>query len=148
MPGATGPFTNLNADIQRYRGLSIAASTNQTYSSGEKQFLDFCQLYRPANLPMFPAKEELLMKFVAYLAQSIKHSSMKCYLAAVRHLHTRTGYELDLKKIARLQLVCRGVKRSQGDHTRVRLPITIHHLQHFYALLAVPYTKHFDSLMV
>ena len=26
--------------------------------------------------------------------------------------------------------------------------ITIHHLQHFYALLAVPYTKHFDSLMV
>lgn len=70
---------------------------------------------------MFPAKEELLMKFVAYLAQSIKHSSMKCYLAAVRHLHIRMGYELDLKKIARLQLVCRGVKRSQGDHTRVRL---------------------------
>ena len=88
------------------------------------------------------------MKFVGYLAQSIKHSSIKCYLAAVRHLHIRMGYELDLKKIARLQLVCRGVKRSQGDHTRVLLPITIHHLQLFYALLAVPYTKHFDSLMV
>jgi len=107
VPGSTGTFTNLNADIQRYLGLSIAASTNQTYSSGEKQFLDFCQLYRPTNLPMFPANEELLMKFVAYLAQSIKHSSIKCYLAAVRHLHIRMGYELDLKKFVRLQLVCR-----------------------------------------
>ena len=148
MPDSTGTFTNLNADIQRYLGLSIAASTNQTYSSGEKQFLDFCQLYRPTNLPMFPANEELLMKFVAYLALSIKHSSIKCYLAAVRHLHIRMGYKLDLTKFVRLQLVCRGVKRSQGDHPRVRLPITIHHLHLFYALLAVPYTKHFDSLMV
>ena len=148
MPDSTGTFTNLNADIQRYLGLSIAASTNQTYSSGEKQFLDFCQLYRPTNLPMFPANEELLMKFVAYLALSIKHSSIKCYLAAVRHLHIRMGYKLDLTKFVRLQLVCRRVKRSQGDHPRVRLPITIHHLHLFYALLAVPYTKHFDSLMV
>ena len=148
MPDSTGTFTNLNADIQRYLGLSIAASTNQTYRSGEKQFLDFCQLCRPTNLPMFPANEELLMKFVAYLAQSIKHSSIKCYLAAVRHLHIRMGYKLDLTKFVRLQLVCRGVKRSQGDHPRVRLPITIHHLHLFYALLAVPYTQHFDSLMV
>jgi len=56
---------------------------------------------------MFPASEELLMKFVAYIAQSIKHSSIKCFLAAVRHLHIRMGYELDLKKFVRLQLVCR-----------------------------------------
>lgn len=86
---------------------------------------------RPTNLPMSPASEELLMKFVAYLAQSIKHSSIKCYLAAVRHLHIRMGYELDLKKFVRLQLVCRWVKRSLGDRTRVRLPITIHHLHLF-----------------
>jgi len=48
---------------------------------------------------MFPTNEELSMRFVAYLAQSIKHSSIKCYLVAVHHLHIQMGYELDMKKL-------------------------------------------------
>ena len=125
MPSSTSTFTNLNADIQWYIGLSIAAFTNQTYSLGEKQFLDFCQLYRPTNLLMFSAKEVLVMQFIAYLAKSLTHSSIKCYLAGVRHLHIHMGYELNLASSISLP----GVKGSQGDQTRVQLPITIPHLQ-------------------
>ena len=48
----------------------------------------------------------------------------------------------------RLQLVLRGIKRSQGDQIRVRLPITIHHLQLFYMMLAMPTTTNYHSLML
>ncbi len=36
---------NLSDDIQQYMQLSIATSTQQTYSAGEKRFIDFVQLY-------------------------------------------------------------------------------------------------------
>ena len=69
--------------------------------------------------------------------------------AAVRHLHIRMDYEFDLTKCLLLQLVCRGVKRCQGDSSRVRLPIiTIIHLQLFHALLAISSTTHSDSIMI
>ena len=80
---------------------------------------------------------------------SIKYSSIKGYLAAVRHFHIRRGFELDLNKCLRLQLVCRGIKRSQGtNQTRVRLPITIKHLRLFHSLLAIFYTSNYDSVMI
>ena len=131
--------------------MSVAASTKQTYSAGEKRFIAFCNLYRPQQaercLPL-PASEGTLIKFSAYLAKSIKHSSIKNYLAAVRHFHIRYGFKLNFQKMLRLQLVLRGIKRSQGDQIRVRLPITIHHLQLFYMMLAMPTTTNYDSLML
>ena len=94
-----------------------------------------------------PTDEETLIQYAAFLARSIKHSSIKNYLAAVRHLHIRNGYELKLKKCLRLQLICRGIKRSQGCSTRTRLPITISHLKLFQCFLAIPKTGQFDSIM-
>ena len=48
----------------------------------------------------------------------------------------------------RLQLVLRGIKRSRREATRVRLPITVHHLKLFYMILAIPTTTNFDSIML
>lgn len=72
-----------------------------------------------------PTDEDTLIQYVAYLAKSVKHSTIKGYLAAVRHFHIRHGYQLNLKKFHRLHLVCRGIKRSQGSTIRTRLPITV-----------------------
>ena len=144
-PGNVG---DLNADIQKYSSLSVAASTKQTYTSGVRRFLDFCTLHSPHRSIYLPTNEETLFQYVAYLAKTIKHSSIKGYLAAVRHLHIRSGYDLDLKKFLRLQLICRGIKRSQGDSTCIRLPITINYLKLFFPLLAIPTTTRYDSIMV
>lgn len=144
-----GTLGDLDADISHYLNLSIAASTGQTYSSAEKRFLDFCSLYHPTSGTCLPATEDTLIKYAAFLARSIKYSSIKGYLAAVRHFHIRRGFELDLNKCLRLQLVCRGIKRSQGTNlTRVRLPITIKHLRLFHSLLAISYTSNYDSVMI
>jgi hypothetical protein len=144
----SGPSVeNLKADIEHYIDFSVAASTKQTYSAGEKRFISFVNLYRPQGEHLLPASEETLIKFSAYLAKSIKHSSIKIYLAEVRHFHIRNGFSLDCQKMLRLQLVLRGIKRSQGDKVRVRLPITIHHLKLFHMMLALPVTTNFDSIM-
>ena len=146
MPCPPSTLGDVNADIQNYLSLSVAASTRKTYSSGERRFLDFCTLHSP-HKPI-PTDEETLIQYVAYLAKTIKHSSIKGYLAAVRHLHICSGYDLNLKKFIRLQLVCRGMKRSQGDSSRIRLPITITHLKLFFQLLAIPNTTSYDSIML
>ena len=95
-----------------------------------------------------PADEETPIQYAAFLARSIKHSSIKNYITAVRHLHTRNGYELNLKKCLRLKLVCRVIKRSLGCSTRTRVPITINHLKLFFCFLVVPQTSRLDSKMI
>ncbi len=128
--------------------LSIATSTQQTYSAGEKRFIDFVQLYQPKGAKhLLPASEDTLIQFSAFSARSIKHSSIKNYLAAVRHLHIRNSFKLDFNKMLRLKLVLRGIKRSQGESIRVRLPITVHHLKLFHMMLAIPTATNFDSIM-
>ena len=139
---------DLNNDISYYLGLSIAASTKQTFSSAEKRFLEFCLLYRPPFGKFMPVDENTLVQYAAYLARSIKYSSIKSYLAAVRHLHIRNGYDLDFKKYPRQQLICKGITRPQSCSTRVRLPITIHHLKLFFCLLSIPHSFNYDSLMI
>ena len=82
------------------------------------------------------------------MARSVQHSTIKTYLSAVKHHHSSNGLELNLSKFFRLQLVLRGIKRSQGVHTRVRRPITLGLLNLFYQLLNVKYTDNRDSLMI
>ena len=93
------------ADIQRYLSLSVADSTKQTYSAGEKRFIEFLSLYRPLRAQSLPTDEETLIQYGAYLAKSVKHSTITGYLAAVRHLHIRRDYQLNLRKFLRLHLV-------------------------------------------
>ena len=139
---------NLKKYIEKYINLAVAPSTKQTYSSGEKRFVEFILLVKHTQVEQcLPAKESMLTEFVVYLARSIKHSSIKNYLAAVRHYQIRQGFKLNLQKMTRLQLVLRGIKRDQGGQIRIRLPITIYHLQLFHLLLSIPSTKNFDSLM-
>ena len=136
------------ADIRRYLNLSVADSTKRTYSTGEKRFIQFLSLYRPLHAQSLPTDEDTLIQYVAYLAKSVKYSTIKGYLATVRHFHIRHGYQLNLRKFLRLHLVSRGIKRSQGSSTRTRLPITVSHLKFFFSLLAIRYTSNYDSLMI
>ena len=148
MSGPTRTPEDIMADIRRYLNLSVADSTKRTYSTGEKRFIQFLSLYRPLHAQSLPTDEDTLIKYVAYLAKSVKHSTIKGYLAAVRHFHIRHGYQLNLRKFLPLHLVCRGIKRSQGSSTRTRLPVTVSHLKFFFSLLAIRHTTNYDSLMI
>lgn len=66
---------------------------------------------------------------MAYLADNgVKHSSIKCYLSAIRHLQISAGLSDPFANASfpRLDYVLKGIKRSQSAkvNTRSRLPIT------------------------
>ena len=82
------------------------------------------------------------------MAHSVQHSTTKNYLSAIKHYHLSHGYALDLLAFLRLQLILRGIKRSQGVNSKIRRPIALHILNLFYHLLNVKLTTNKDSIMV
>ena len=77
-----------------------------------------------------PASEHQLCQFVACLAiEKISHSTIKCYLSAIRHLHVAVGLgDPRICDMARLEQVLREVKSTQAKEKRnpkARLPISI-----------------------
>lgn len=135
--------------MRRYQVASLAQGTSRTYSSGEKQFLNFCYQFKlHETAPILPTTENILIYFAVFLAQTLNPGTIKVYLAAVRNLHLINGFDLPLSKFLRLQYILRGIKRVKGVATRLRLPITLVHLKLFFRLLhcrAVP--AHNDHML-
>ena len=57
----------------------------------------------------------------------MSHKTLKVYLCGIRLWHIEAGFN-DPTSDPLLQLVCRGIRRMQGDGCRIRLPITINTL--------------------
>ena len=97
-----------------------------SYRSGQKKFSEFCtQLGKihQSGSPC-PADEWTYCLFATLVASSVQHSTIKVYLSAVRALHIEQGFSDPLVDCLRLQRVLRGIKRTQGDSSSLRLPIT------------------------
>ena len=85
----------------------------------------FCARF---NISPLPTSSLTLQYFCADVAQHISYKTLKVYLAGIRLLHIEHGFP-DPTDDSLLELVCRGIRRQQGDHQRTRLPITINHLR-------------------
>ena len=128
-----------------YQGL--APSTRRTYSCAQEKFVIFCILsghLSPYGSPC-PASEWTLCLFATYLADSLRHSSIKVYLSAVRSLHVDQGFPDLLENCLWLQRVVRGIKRSQGTlSSRPRLPVSSNILHMIHSALDL---NSFDDVM-
>ena len=100
-----------------YASWGLSKNTNRAYSSGEKRFLQFCLMNRllSPDGDVLPASEGTLIYFASYLARTVRHSTIKLYLAAVRNLHITAGYSHPLKCKLLLHKVLRGILRYQGE---------------------------------
>jgi len=65
--------------------------------------------------------------FCCSLAQKVSHNTIKVYLAGICLEHIERSLP-DPTQDELLHLLCTGIKRSQGDKRRTRLPITISNL--------------------
>ncbi len=120
---ATGlaiPELEIKAELLLSKG--IARSTDKVYTSAQRIFLDFCQ--RLSLTPM-PVAESTLILFVTELAQTRAHSTIRTYLAGVRHLHIIHNYGNPLEKKLKLDLVLKGIHRVQPNQKAPRLPVTL-----------------------
>lgn len=115
------------------RGLQ--PSTQQTYSSAENQYLQFCSIH---GLCPLPASEEVLLLYVTYLyKRNLKHGTIKVYLAAARSLHIRNSYIFPTE-CHKLNLALRAVANDSPPPKR-KLPITYDLLERMYKLHGFAY---------
>ena len=114
----------MESNVQRLFAAGLAQSTQKSYRSGERKYLQFCAA---AGHSPYPVSEVGLSGFVASLfEQGLSASATKMYLAAVRHAQISLGLgDPVFSNMPQLQYVVKGAKRlSAGRPQRVRLPIT------------------------
>ena len=128
----------------------VAGSTHRTYQTGSNRFIQFC---RDNNTQPFPVSERLLCYFVASLAQQgLAPSTIKVYLAGVRHAQIMQGYpeprqSSNLPRLHLLQMGVRRVRAEQGVQQKPRLPITPVHL-HQLRQAWNPLANEFNTQMI
>ena len=133
-------LTDLYCKANHFLTQGLAPSTISTYSTGKDKYIQFCTASRISPIPP-PSSETTLILFASYLATAnMSHTTIKVYLAAIRHVHVVAGlHELFIEQLTpRLQLVLRGIKKSQASTSspRVRLPITLQLMQSINNILS------------
>ena len=127
LAGGTGvrlDVTKLGQTVQELFNAGLEASTQRTYRSGEKRFIQFCEL---TSMPSFPVPEAVLCAFMAHLYMNgLSAGSVKSYLAAVCHAQIALGFgNPRIASMPKLEYVIKGLRRKvTGRTVRPRLPIT------------------------
>ena len=121
-------LSQLDGTVQFYCTKGLAVSTHKTYQSALRKFANFCTSY--SIISPFPVSESILCYFAAHLAsQGLSPSTIKTYLAGIRHMQITLGLPepKEFSSLPRLRLVQAGIQRTYTQDrgsSRVKLPIT------------------------
>ena len=102
-------------------GNAYATSTLATRRSQARRYLRFC---RELDLVPLPVSVLNIYRYIVYLMDSIKYSSIIGYLDGLKWLHIHLGYEPPALDAQKVKLTLRGVKRLLGNPRNQKLPIT------------------------
>lgn len=109
-------------------------------------------MWSPSNQTPPQISEDTLIYFVAFCeTQGLRHTTIKQYLAGIKFHYTTFNIECplhDTTQLARLQIILRGVKRSQCNVAQNRLPITVSILRDMLAALDNGVLGYFNSSML
>ena len=81
-------YRELTEEIAFFRNQTFAQSTKKTYSTHRDTYLRFCHFM---NIPSVPASTHGICLYAAYLARSLKFSSIKQYLGIIGLMHKEFG---------------------------------------------------------
>ena len=122
-PGACDPrlALQLQKEVHEFRSHLFAESNKATYKTHHDTFLRFCQYmgYRPVPIDM-----DHLLQYAAFLARSLKVSSIRGYLNIIGLLHKEFGLPNPLLNNWPLKSLLTGINRSKGLTPNQKLPIT------------------------
>ena len=111
--------------LVQYQSLGVAPSTRHTYQAGVHSYLLFCDKF---TISPFPASSLTLRYFCSYITSHVSHKTIKMYLSAIQLEHLEHAHHAPIDDDL-LCLLCKGIKRSQGDISRPQLPVTINVLK-------------------
>lgn len=132
--------SQLNNEIQQFRSHLFAESTKATYKTHRNTYLRFCHYMGYTPVPVHPAH---LLQYAAFLARSLKPSSIVSYLNIIGILHKEFGLPNPLLNNWALKSLITGIKRAIGTPPNQKLPISPDILLRLHATLN--FTKSFDS---
>ena len=90
----------LDSTVERYFLHGLAESTRKTYNLAKRRYSEFASKH---GFQPLPASEHQLCQFVSYQAEGkLCHSTIKCYLSAVRQMHVAEGYGDPRMSISRI----------------------------------------------
>ena len=110
----------LDAAVAQYRSLTFATSTQQSYRSHLKAYMDYCEMTNQSPLPL---TSQNLCRYVAYLATKLSYSSIGKYLNIVRILHLDAGFPNPLSANWILS-VMKGVQSKASNNTTNFVKVT------------------------
>ena len=116
----------LNSEANRLVSRSIADSSARTFEPGIAAYREFCHTHDVISAS--PSAEDIIL-FATYLGHSRSVSTVKVYLAAVRHHLMSQAASIDCLHSTRLAAVLRGMERSQRPAMSSRRGITTANLQ-------------------
>jgi hypothetical protein len=122
----------LKAEAKSFKRSAFAASTQKTYRSQLRKYLQFCVDYD--CLPI-PVSQPTLICYVAYLARHLSASSIPQYLNVVRILHEEAGLGNPLSDNFELAMLKRGIRREKGVPPVQKFPISVGILRKIHALI-------------
>ena len=108
-------------EVAVYQSRAFAPRTQQSYRSHRKSYVNFCA---SLGYSAVPASSHLICCYVAFLARKLKFKSIQQYLNIVRIMHREWDLPNPLVNNFSVTQTLRGVRRTLGDATVAKLPIT------------------------
>ena len=103
------------------KAVALEASTQRSYASYRKAYLEFCRLagYKPV-----PVSSQVVCEYVAYLAECLAFSSILKYLGIIRVLHEENGLaNPEILQDFGVKLVLLAVKKQLGSAVKRCQPV-------------------------
>ena len=129
---AHGLAEQLDKEVFHYRSRTFSENTKTTYKTHIDSYTRFCLLM---NIPSVPASTHNICMYAAFLARSLKPTSVQQYVGTIGLLHTELGLENPLTNNYFLKSLFRGIKRVKGDSQVQKLPITIDILSRIFKMI-------------
>ena len=111
----------LQAEAISFRGSAFASTTQKTYRSQLKRYLNFCKTF---GVQPVPASQGTLTAYMAFLARSLSSSSIPGYMNIVRLMHLDAGFANPLDGNWELKMVYKGISRLLGVPPKQKSPMT------------------------
>ena len=108
-------------EVHSYRAELFAESTKATYKSHRNTYLRFCAYM---GYPPVPVQPDHLLQYAAFLARSLKATSVRSYLNIIGILHKEMGLPNPLLNNWPLKSLLTGMNRAKGLTVTQKLPIT------------------------
>ena len=99
-------FRQLVNEAAAFKRYAFAESTKVAYKCHRDSFVRFCLYFGRAPVP---ADQLTLKTYIAFLARSIKSSSINGYLNIVRIMHLEAGYPNPLVDNFEIRMLKRGI---------------------------------------